>query len=531
MNPYDLSQTDSWMPDTYGYRKGCQTCMRMRVMQVLVALVGGIGIAFLLLQPFGLPRSPKSYLMLTVSSMIFLFALYWAAARMAVRKVRLAGVSAQHDYNYGLYRKMFSGADPERPRRTAQWNQLLLRMARQDLLLRKPGRALNALELVRSEKLNKEQLKSLYFYQAVAMRCLGMEEQAAEALERCCAIPSDRPGFLNSRELENLFRVDTPAETLLEAVTAWDKQKLPSWPAVALLTGLWTVFSGWYFGVQGLLPENWHYRSGFVLASTAVIWLGGLALLFWLTARLIRWLWRREELPGVGKGVCTLGVLCLCFSVALLEVGPVLGQALDADQEVEELEGGLLLMRHENFLDPDEYYYSQAVGPLLRRSLESWEYDQAVERYGSLEDEGQTERQETELPPLEDTSEADEDALHRAECLAIYQLLCDQGEIETPDADGVTFSYSAKGSLYTVFQSGSDGGEDWQHRLVYDRVSKNGQCDLFVYYVDRTGADGQTETGILEFYAVNQETLEVIPGEKTGWSDPGSQAYREASGE
>ena len=50
---------------------------------------------------------------------------------------------------------------------------------------------------------------------------------------------------------------------------------------------------------------------------------------------------------------------------------------------------------------------------------------------------------------------------------------------------------------------------------------------MFVYERVETGKDTQ----LLGFYAVNKTTGEVISGEKTSWSEGGSEAYREATGE
>lgn len=78
-----------------------------------------------------------------------------------------------------------------------------------------------------------------------------------------------------------------------------------------------------------------------------------------------------------------------------------------------------------------------------------------------------------------------------------------------------------------IFEPGSGTDNDSQKRLVYDRPSANEKCDLFVYYL--YGAD--SSVSILEFYAVNKQTLAVIPGEKTDWSDSGSKEYQKATGE
>lgn len=531
MNPYDLlSQTDFWMPDTYGYRKGRQACLYLRVLLVLVILMCGVGIAALL-APFDCGGKAEGLLLMTLSSVFFLLSLYWAWNRATVRRVLQTGVSAAHDYSYGIYRQLFAGEPPKKAGKRPLRNRLLLRMGRQDLLLREPHRALCALELVQTEQLSQAQLQSFFLYRAAAMTLLGAAEQAAMALSRCRAIPSGRTDI---PEAETLLQVDAPDAVLLAVVEAWDDQKMPSWPIVPLLIGLWALFCGWYYGLQGLLPTGWHYRSGLVSWGIALFWLGGTGLVLGLGGWAIRWFHRRRTLPGLVRGLGILCVLCLCCAGGLLTGGLALGQTLATDIEAEALEGGVLVMRHAAFLDPDEYYYSQAVGPLLRRTLEEQEYDRAVEQYGSLENAAPEAPEEDAQPEAIDPNiaqERAEDELHRSECLAIYQALCGQGEIGTPDADSVTFSYSAKGSLYAVLDSGSDGGTDWETQLVYDRRSENGRCDLFVYYMDRTGADGELETDILEFYAVDRETLAVIPGEKTGWSDPGTQAYRDATGE
>ena len=113
----------------------------------------------------------------------------------------------------------------------------------------------------------------------------------------------------------------------------------------------------------------------------------------------------------------------------------------------------------------------------------------------------------------------------------MYQLLADEGQLPANDIDTLTVSYTAKGTPYVVFQETQSGTDTIQNRLVYDRVSKNGACDLFVYYQDTTPSDGEPQTSIMEFYAVTPRTLAVTPGEKHAWAEVPSEAYREATGE
>ena len=111
---------------------------------------------------------------------------------------------------------------------------------------------------------------------------------------------------------------------------------------------------------------------------------------------------------------------------------------------------------------------------------------------------------------------------------AVYTYMKEHGEIaDDGDVSQVTASCNAKGNFYAIFESGEENGNSWDNRLVYDRTSKNGECELFVYERVETGKDTQ----LLGFYAVNKTTGEVISGEKTSWSEVGSEAYREATGE
>ena len=80
----------------------------------------------------------------------------------------------------------------------------------------------------------------------------------------------------------------------------------------------------------------------------------------------------------------------------------------------------------------------------------------------------------------------------------------------------------------------SEEGAYATRTLVYDRVSKNGECLLFVYYeeyYDESGQRTDLSTKILNFYGIDRKTGKVIPGDKTSWSQVGSKEYREATGE
>lgn len=70
--------------------------------------------------------------------------------------------------------------------------------------------------------------------------------------------------------------------------------------------------------------------------------------------------------------------------------------------------------------------------------------------------------------------------------------------------------------------------EGYQYLLVYDRISKNGSCKLFVLY--RSSGDSSNDV-IVDMYAVEQETKKVIASGKRRWSDVGTKEYRKLTGE
>ena len=79
--------------------------------------------------------------------------------------------------------------------------------------------------------------------------------------------------------------------------------------------------------------------------------------------------------------------------------------------------------------------------------------------------------------------------------------------------------FNAKGNLYIDLGT----KEGYQYLLVYDRISKNGSCKLFVLY--RSSGDSSNDV-IVDMYAVEQETKKVIASGKRRWSDVGTKEYR-----
>lgn len=120
-----------------------------------------------------------------------------------------------------------------------------------------------------------------------------------------------------------------------------------------------------------------------------------------------------------------------------------------------------------------------------------------------------------------------------------YGLLTPEGAYEKlyqaifePQGDRYECTYNAKGNFYAILEDGAEQADGqsvpFRRTVVYDRESKNGKCQLFVAYKEY---DGGQNTRILEFYAVNKETGEVTPGNKTAWDQVASKEYQKATGE
>ncbi len=91
-------------------------------------------------------------------------------------------------------------------------------------------------------------------------------------------------------------------------------------------------------------------------------------------------------------------------------------------------------------------------------------------------------------------------------------------------------SYDAKGNLRIILHEDDRKVE----YLMYDRESENGKCGLYVYYSVQKNEDGSwspADARILDMYAWVYDSGAVISSGKTAWADPGTEEYREATGE
>ncbi len=507
---------------------------RGTILLLLAAYLGGVGCV--LYADTKVSSRLRGVFLLAVGTALALRLLLAAWDELTRRRVSRKELQARRDYNAYLARWRKDAASR---------NAALLAMAKQDLCLGQPEQALRDLDALTPEKLSKAQLKTLSFYQAAAARLTGDEGLCADALLRCKGIPLEGSGYLTDTELDTLFRADTPEAAqqveLADAVSVWGGRTPRQRSVLLPLWGAFQVgYTAWYYGVAALLPYRYEYRTGFAVLSLVLIFWGWAALALVLLYRADAWLWPRLQstsqrvLVGLTTALAVLLVL-----VCLVGYGLLMAAFQDPEEDIGD---GLLIVTDENYLRPEHntYTYYQAHGPFLRSYYGPVE-DEEDEASSAMDSAAQPEASDSAAQP-ETESAVDTEELVSAETpeeealLLIAQSLADSGELDGTDLDALELRYSAKGSLYAVLWS-----EPWEEdetvtargRLVYDRESANAKCYLFVYYQDYLAADGSEakSTSILEFYAVNKVSGEVIPGNKHSWSDIASEAYREATGE
>ena len=91
-------------------------------------------------------------------------------------------------------------------------------------------------------------------------------------------------------------------------------------------------------------------------------------------------------------------------------------------------------------------------------------------------------------------------------------------------------SYSASGNSRAILNK----NEEIIEFLAYDRLSENEKCELYVLYRSKKNADGSwhiSEAEILDIFAYNVSTKDVVSSGKTSWSATGNEKYYEVTGE
>lgn len=208
------------------------------------------------------------------------------------------------------------------------------------------------------------------------------------------------------------------------------------------------------------------------------------------------------------------GRLTLYFNAMETEAGNAAEEAENVSQETEQL-----------------------AADIIEQITQQYEKHAAELAKSGETEEGQTDGQPREEAAKEQTSDQSEEVAAEPQSVegayrCLYeQVFKEQGAVYDCRCD-------AKGNFYAFLAEGknvpSSGTEELrtEYTVVYDRVSENGKCHLFVYYETFYNEDGtKYGTAILNTYAVNMETGEVTASGKQAWADIGTEAYQEATGE
>lgn len=174
---------------------------------------------------------------------------------------------------------------------------------------------------------------------------------------------------------------------------------------------------------------------------------------------------------------------------------------------------------------------------------ETWITEKIMEEYADFESdtlgvqgvpEALTNHSDSALSEEEQVSQADTSTPQTIE----GAYLCLYKEVFEPEGEPYACSYNAKGNFYALLSReegtavGTEEKMESEKKVVYDRISENGECHLFVYYETFYNEDGsEGATVIRNTYAVNRTTGEVIPSGKQAWEDVGTEEYRVATGE
>ena len=207
-------------------------------------------------------------------------------------------------------------------------------------------------------------------------------------------------------------------------------------------------------------------------------------------------------------------------------------------------ENGSITVAHSNFLDETEYSLWEKEGFLYRRyiresvgtndtdpnrSIDEYLKEAYPERYekpgGSY---GQSTESDAMIEDFDDNEYADEQEsanIVNDGLVAIYRKIA-----KTEESYSFKTSWGSHGDAEAILYE-----DESSVRFVrYDRQSNNEKCNLYVYYEVQKSADGSYSAGdakILDIYAYEIETGQVISSGRQKWPDMGNEAYRKATGE
>lgn len=235
-------------------------------------------------------------------------------------------------------------------------------------------------------------------------------------------------------------------------------------------------------------------------------------------------------------GIALWAVLCLIVTFAGI-AWIVLENDIPSETRLTE---NLISVEEMKFPERHWYSYWRPEGVLFRRETELAGEDyiayltEAADREENTSPEKDAEivaKQEMEEQWLAEYNEAQAESTENMQdplepyAQAVYDAVLQ------PQGFSYEVCYNAKGNFYLLLGEQEQAGETYTYTLVYNRTSQNGQCEIFVLYRNPVEDLSTDAAQIVEFYAVRSEDMQVIAGDKTGWSVVANSAYQEATGE
>lgn len=335
-----------------------------------------------------------------------------------------------------------------------------------------------------------------------------------------------------------------------------------------ILIGVYIIYLAVYCALDVVLGlAEMEYRTWFQVLSLMYLWLFPVVGIGYL---LFEWLQRTAKgISGLVLSVYGIVMILVSFFLFVLMIFMV-----DAEKR---LDSGILRVEKGDALYGGAYEYYVPKAFIFRKKLD-WQFETdesgAEQENGwSGNEEAGPDRAETEEPVTSAEREADisdrteaetsgrteADEIERirhpdrkqtfmdeyeakkenAHYLNVYEgdypladavwLIYEEYYLDSPDSEreAPCFAYNAKGNFYAEVA----GQNDSRVLLVYNGVSENGKCQLFVAeeeHYDEAGSQ-LDNTSLLEFYAVNLEEGQVYAAHKTTWGGAESEEYRNAT--
>ena len=439
-------------------------------------------------------------------------------------------------------------------------NMLLLVSSKCNLMLREYDKCLQNLEQLQKEKLPLIYLGSYYMQLAIAKRLLGDEEGYQKNYLAYQNVTNEKSPDVARRNRLLGSENPTDALQLITVHESFKKNRIRLTWVLSFAIFLLAAVIYWQ-GIH-LMPTGYEYREWIHILGYYGVLCGALVYSTLIILKL--YLWMNRHVDNTAMRVISTIVLIVCI---ILEILMLLlfsfSEIITHKAETREADG-MLRICQQSFLDPEIYYICEKKGVFLRKVLyyeEDGQGESTIDTGKNSSDENNNPEFSSSTEQMDNTEKTsstedkrnmkENSSTENNQALADLQMSGDEERIaddyeaiynyaykETDNAP--QYQYSAKGELYAVLGMYAYTGSaddttavQAQKRLIYERDSANGSYDLVVCYEDHydTAGNKLDDTSILEFYAVNKTTREVIAADKHAWADAGSKEYRDATGE